>query len=242
MQGDLPVAGELEGEMTFDVEHSGPEAVLAANGITAPDGSAPPLAPEVRILADPVWPFEALLQGQGGSADVSFTVTERGLVTDAIVDRATAPEFGAALRAAVETWAFEPTRDHGEAVMVHLRRHGGFRPLSADEVRLLQALREGTVGSAKGLDGKLVPVFRMTQVYPAALKLDGRPAGTAMIEFVIDREGRARLPRIVSATREEFGWAAATAAAQWVFQPPMRGGQPVDVKVRVPFNFAAPEE
>lgn len=77
--------------------------------------------------------------------------------------------------------------------------------------------------------------------YPPALKQGDKPAGTAMIEIVIDREGRARLPRIVSATREEFGWAAATAAAQWVFQPPMRGGHAVDVKVRVPFEFTAPE-
>jgi TonB family protein len=61
-----------------------------------------------------------------------------------------------------------------------------------------------------------------------------------VIDFVIDRDGRARLPQIISATSEEFGWAAATAVAQWVFRPPLRGGQPVDIKVRIPFSFKAP--
>ena len=48
------------------------------------------------------------------------------------------------------------------------------------------------------------------------------------------------LPRIVTATQPEFGWAAATAITQWVFKAPYRGGEPVDVKVRIPFRFVAP--
>jgi hypothetical protein len=48
------------------------------------------------------------------------------------------------------------------------------------------------------------------------------------------------LPRIVTATQPEFGWSAATAITQWVFKAPHRGGEPVDVKVRIPFRFVAP--
>jgi outer membrane biosynthesis protein TonB len=44
----------------------------------------------------------------------------------------------------------------------------------------------------------------------------------------------------VSATNAEFGWSAATAVSQWVFKAPLRGGQPVDVKVRIPFDFKSP--
>ena len=72
-----------------------------------------------------------------------------------------------------------------------------------------------------------------------ALRAEG-PTGSAEIEFIIDREGRARLPRIVSASREEFGWAAATAIAQWVFDPPKKNGQPVDTRVRIPVSFTPP--
>ena len=34
--------------------------------------------------------------------------------------------------------------------------------------------------------------------------------------------------------------AAATAVAQWVFTAPRRDGEPLDVMVQVPFDFAAP--
>jgi hypothetical protein len=47
------------------------------------------------------------------------------------------------------------------------------------------------------------------------------------------------LPRIVSASAPPFGWAAVTAAAQWEFSPPRKGGQPVDARMRVPVDFPA---
>jgi len=62
-----------------------------------------------------------------------------------------------------------------------------------------------------------------------------------MIEFIIDRDGRCRLPRVVSASQPEFGWAAAAAINQWVFAPPTKGGQPVDVKVNIPVDFPPPK-
>ncbi len=56
----------------------------------------------------------------------------------------------------------------------------------------------------------------------------------------IDRAGRAQLPRVVSTTREDFGWAAATAVARWQFTPPTKDGKPVDVKARVPVSYTPP--
>jgi TonB family protein len=61
--------------------------------------------------------------------------------------------------------------------------------------------------------------------------------GEAEVEFVIDRHGRVRLPRVVRATEEAFGWAAATAVSQWVFEAPTKGGEPAEVVVRVPVGF-----
>jgi len=67
----------------------------------------------------------------------------------------------------------------------------------------------------------------------------GGPAGSALLEITIARDGRVRLTRIVSATQEAFGWSAATAFSQWVFAAPSRGGHAVDGRVQVPVNFAA---
>ncbi len=74
-------------------------------------------------------------------------------------------------------------------------------------------------------------------LYPMSL-IEGRPAGSAVIECIIDRRGRVCLPRIISASEQAFGWSAATAMVRFV--PPKAKGKPVDVKVRIPFNFAAP--
>jgi len=106
--------------------------------------------------------------------------------------------------------------------------------------RLLKVDRAGKIGNGVALDAKLVPRYRVSPMYPTALKKNGRPSGQAVIEFVIDRDGRARLPRIVSASDEQFGWAAATAVSQWVFDMPRRNGQPVDVRVKIPFQFKVP--
>jgi TonB family protein len=106
---------------------------------------------------------------------------------------------------------------------------------------LVNRARAGSIGAPQGLDEKLTPILRVPPVYPAALKAAGGPKGEAEIEFVIARDGRARLPKIVSASHEEFGWAAATAVAQWVFKAPQREGRPVDVRVSIPISFASPQ-
>lgn len=244
MQGDLAIPDRVEGSVTFDSPAGKPEEVLAANAITAPDGKPPAVTPEPLVVADPVWPLDALLKGEGGSATVEFTVTETGFVRDLKVRAASQPAFGQALEAALEGWHFSRPFVEDHAVTVPLVKRVDFKAIPADAtdksdpvVRLVQALRHNEVGGPKGLDARLVPIYRVPPVYPLALRGQNAPAGQAMIEFVIDREGRARLPRIVSASREEFGWAAATAVNQWIFQPPHRGGAPVDVKVRIPFDF-----
>ncbi len=71
--------------------------------------------------------------------------------------------------------------------------------------RLVAAMRAGEIGGARRLDEKITPIHRVAPRYPQGLRIDGAPAGRAEVEFVIEREGRARLPRVVQATHEEFG-------------------------------------
>lgn len=250
-QGDLAVASDLMGEMSFDAIGGNRAEVLSANGVTAPDGAEPSLRPQLVQMTDAVWPYELLLEGGGGEAVVEFTVTTSGTVEGLKPRSATQPELARAALAALEDWRFRPAIRDGRTVAVPLVKKFEFvavpKVTAKDGVvadgwtDLVQRARAGTITAAVGLDEKLTPLYRVPPPYPAALKAAGGPKGEAMIEFVIARDGRARLPRIVSATHEEFGWAAATAVAQWVFKAPLRGGQPVDVKVSIPMNFAAPE-
>lgn len=250
MEGDLPVASESAGQFDFGDVFVKRAEILTANGITAPDGSPPSIAPEPLWVADPVWPLDDLLAGKSGSAKVQFTVTESGNVTDLQVLEASAPQYGRAVVAALQGWQFSRPTDGTQNQRVTLVKSVTFKAVPLDApvtvsdpfARVVVAMRHGEIGSAHGLDQRLTPLYRLPPLYPAALKQEGSPQGEALIEFVIDREGRARLPRIVEASREEFGWAAATAVSQWVFAPPTRHGQPVDVRVRIPIGFAAPQE
>jgi TonB family protein len=246
MQGDLAVIAPVDGRMSFTSIASKPDEIYLANGLASVDGTAADVTPDLIVVTDPVWPIDALLKGEGGSATVDFKVNETGTVSEVHVREATNADFGAALVAATETWLFDRPINNGRAVSITLSRKAEFPAIGAegDEnnpvVRLVRASRRGEVGGAKGLDGKLTPLYRVRPEYPKSLKSTGTPAGHAEIEFIVDRTGRARLLRVTAASQPEFGWAAATAVSQWIFQPPHRGGQAVDVKVKIPISFAPP--
>lgn len=218
--------------------------VLAANHLAVAMEEKPDMLPELQILIQPVYPQARLLAGESGEATVEFTVNDRAKIIDVTLISASEPEYGAALLAAVETWQFFPGMNEDASIPIRLRVTYPFVPPVGGPVgRLVEAIQLGGAGisGAKGLDRPLNPIWRLAPTYPASLKAE-RPAGQAKIEFVVDEGGRVRLPRVASASHEAFGWAAATALSQWVFAPPMRDGQPVDVRVCIPVNFTPPTE
>jgi TonB family protein len=242
-QGLVPLkSGPTQAQMEFQSLGADRTELLAANQITVVESEKFAIPPRPSVLPEPVYPLGRLLAGTPGTATVGFTVTGMGKTTAILVQEASQPEFGAALVAAVEAWGFEPALIADQPTEAALVVKYRFTPQAGGEVnRLLLALRPDGVGvnGPGGLDQRLRPLWRVAPVYPQSLVVE-RPAGQAVIEFVVDREGRARLPRVKSASRDEFGWAAAMAVSQWVFAPPRRGGEPVDVKVGIPFEFTAP--
>ncbi len=240
-QGPIPVVSSKKSPMHFFVEgdQAKPEDVLTANGITGLTAAGVTKAPEPLMMFAPVYPRARAAAGESGEAEVEFVIRADGRTEYVNVMSASQPEFGAALVAAVETWEFRPAVKSGEHVALTLRVHQRFAlNETGDEPRVANALAAG-IASAKGLDRPLAPLWRIGPRYPAAL-LAEKPTGEAMIEFIIDRTGRARLPLVSSATHEAFGWAAATAISQWVFEPPMRNGEAVDVRVSIPVSFSPP--
>ncbi len=74
--------------------------------------------------------------------------------------------------------------------------------------------------------------------FPAALK--GQVGdGVALVKYFVDREGRARVPVVVSATAPEFATAALAAVKQWRFDPPRLDGKPVIALETHTFRFTA---
>jgi TonB family protein len=247
MQGDVPMGADVDGILRFDLTQGSAGGALAANGFSGPDGQPPAADVEPFVVVDPVYPFDALVRGTRGSATVLFTVDAKGNPANVRVGAADDPDFGKALVAATEMSVFTPPSADGHPAAVPLMRKVDFPMVPAtpsDEadplVALLADFQAGKIGGGKGLDGPLTPVYSAAPAYPARLRPLGFPGGDAVIQFVIDKDGRVRLPRVVSATNEDFGWAAATAAAQWVFEVPRHNGRAVPVKVQVPFHFKSP--
>ncbi len=248
MQGDLPVAYPLAGVMTFDRIGVEREEILAANAISMVDAPLPDVPPEPVVWMDSVQPFEELMEGRAGWAVVEFTVSARGAVLDPKLVEASAPACGHALLAALAYGQFMPGANEGRRQSVRLQSRVEFEAVPPGEEnpeiewqRVLGALRRKEVGSARGLDERITPLLQVPAIYPVGLTGAERRSGEAEIEVIIDRTGRVRLPKIFSASHEAFGWAAATAISLWVFKPPMREGEPVDVRVRVPFEFTPPD-
>jgi TonB family protein len=202
------------------------------------------VAPKPKGVLYPAYPFELLMAKTGGKAEVAFLVGADGRVAEIKVIKADRPEFGEALSAAVAAFEFVPALKAGKPTVAMFRMEhefdaGGWngRP-SSDDLDMVALLRKHPerIAEPKSLDTPLKPISRRAPIFPATAQAD---SGEALIEVVIDRDGRARLPKIVSATEPALGYAAAQAAGDWRFEEPKVGGKPVVVRARVPFKFGA---
>lgn len=202
-------------------------------------------APQVLVQRDPVYPFELLKTGTSGTASVVFLIDPTGRPRRVEVKESTQPEFGAAAVAAIAAWRFTPAKKDGKPTwtMLATKQVFDFRDEVGDStVALWRDLSQRPSPVAEGfgeLDAHPAGRYQPGPVLPDEVLASKVPA-EAVIECVIDRNGRVQLPRVISATRPDFGAAAAQAVASWQFAPPLKGGKPVAVKVRVPLGYEPP--
>ena len=199
------------------------------------------LAGAVEIV-DPAYPYERMLAGEEGYAVVKFTLTSEGKVESSMLLEASHPDFGGALVAAVESWQFKPEAA-GESGAVREYRHDfvlNQTPYASR--RLIAGVRAGEVvsNSSAGLDAKPKILARPGLAYPTAFYSE-KVSGSAEVEFIVDRVGLAQLPRVLKATKPEFGWAAVTLVNGMRFNPITRGGKPAELRVRLPVQFTPPK-
>jgi TonB family protein len=201
-------------------------------------------APKLIGSARPVYPYAALAARKEGRAVVTYLVDERGHIARAEVKEATTPEFGQALLAAIARFTYQPAIKDGHPSLALLsfeqefNRNEEYGLVSDADLDLLyrEQKKRQTIVGARELDHRLNPISRQPPVFP--VQLEGRVnEGEATIEFLIDEDGRARLPRILSATNDAFGYAASQAVARWRFEEPTHGGRPVVTRAVIPIKF-----
>jgi TonB family protein len=250
-QGTLAIADRKESVLpfTYDAALAPDErTVWQVNGLSAvapADGSAAPNLPPILVLPEPVYPMAELLAGHSGDAEVTFTVNEQGIPETVTLDSASSPEFGKALVAATELSIFDSALKDGHSVNVTMHRAYHFAPPAENpetgesgEIKVERELRAGqAIRTAKGLDHPLRPIWQMAPRIPIAEAKTEHPNAKAQIEVIIDEDGRVRAPKVVSASSDALGYAAATAVAQWCFDPPTRNGEATQVRVIVPLVF-----
>lgn len=217
-------------------------SVWAASGSTTADEISQNDAKGRRQI-NPVYPYEMIVQGKSGWADTQFIIDYTGRPLFTTTSSASDRTFAKAAVAMVEANEFSPTRKNKRPLMTPATERfvfAGEASLDDGARRVLAELRKDkpAIYDVSELDDRPKALKQDSPVYPRALKDDGL-TGQAEIEFVIDSEGRALFPRIVSASQEDFGWAAAAAVAQWRFMPPSKNGHKVDARVTVPVLFDA---
>lgn len=240
-----PVAARVRQTLSFDLE----PGFRSVNPFTAPSRASAEtpeefrydVAPEVDLMVQPVYPRELAIADVAGSAEVKFVVDIAGRPALIQIEKASHPDFGASLAAAVEAWRFAPARKSGKpcpAILAY--RHEFKRSDNAAGKRVLAVLRKDGEAGFAGLaqiDHKPSPLFRAPPVYPESLRAANRE-GAVTVRFVIDEEGVPRFPVAVDATDPALGWAAVTAVQRQRYSPAGKGGKPVAVWAMLPIRFS----
>lgn len=212
-------------------------SLFAAPADDAPAGLH---ATPVRTLV-PVYPYDELIQGHTGWAEVSFSVEYSGRPILASPVGSSGRAFAKSLLAEVESTEYMPPRRNGDPLFSIAKERYEFKgeaALDPNAKRVLAELRKPkpAIVPADQLDKRPNAIRHDPPVYPYAAYSDGL-SGRAEIEVVIDPDGRVLFPHILSATHEDFGWAAASAVSRWKFEPPTRKGEKVDARLTIPFTF-----
>ncbi len=86
-----------------------------------------------------------------------------------------------------------------------------------------------------------VTIKRVAPIHPPEM-LKNLINGRAVVECLITESGAVRELKTISASKPEFGQAAEEAVQQWEFQPGEKAGQPVAVRLQIPFEFTLTTE
>jgi TonB family protein len=210
-----------------------------------PDDERYDVAPEIRVVSLPAYPYALLMDRVTGSAKVSVTLDQLGMVKDVKVAEATHPEFGAATKAMMQNWDFSPALKAGKPISTQFRFEHQFQFNQRDNGigdETLQAIRyvksyPNEIYEIGALDVKPKTLYQPEASDPRVLSANANTIDTVQIEFIIDREGGVQLPRIVSATNMDLAWSVATVLQRWLFEVPKVKGTAVFARKEMLFEF-----
>jgi TonB family protein len=240
----VPVNTYMQIPITFELDGGGRDAYEVDRPSKKqtekmPEGLRYDTPPKPRGVIQPVYPH-ALYAGKAprGSATLSMLINSKGRVIMTQVIEATHPEFGGSGKAAVEHFEFKPATLKGAPVAGVLKIKFDFDPDYEDRsLYSMEAKKSGRITPASKLDSVPKVISQRKPVFPLEIP-DSVDRGQTVVEFLIDEEGKVRLPRIKSADDPAFGYAAVQTIAHWLFEAPRTGGKKTIARVQVPVSFS----
>jgi TonB family protein len=185
-----------------------------------------------------------------GTADIVINVDADGKLADWLVVSYTDEAFADEAVRVLKEWKYEPARSNGVAVGSLLDLAFEFRAhLKVIETNASDPYH-GRIASVLGprvthllcpahdLDRPVTPLQTVAPPSAQALGRAAAAGGRVVVRFYVDREGRPRMPVIVSATEPGLAQAAVDALSQWRFEPPTLAGRPVAVRAEEEFVFS----
>jgi TonB family protein len=204
-------------------------------GINQTEPANYPLAPEVQIYTE-------------GRASFLITVDAGGNLVDVLPVSYSDPAFAESARYALGKWTYEPARLDGRPVSATKEvdfnfERRGIVVVSQNVGQFVDGLfrrhfpnsTSYRAYSIREIDGKLNAVHVVSPQYTAAVAR--RASGTVTLAYYVDEQGRVRMPLTVNDADPELADLAVEAVRQWRFDPPMRNGQPVLVRVSQSIRF-----
>ena len=143
----------------------------------------------------------------------------------------------------IDSYLFNPATKAGLPVSALLSKEQVFDTngsegfISPGTQQMLDNLKSNiTIYHTKDLDNKPKILFQVNPIYPGNLRAD-RVTGKALIRYFIDADGRVQLPEIVTATNDDFAWAALTAVSHWRFESPLKEANKVIILTETLIRF-----
>ena len=81
-----------------------------------------------------------------------------------------------------------------------------------------------------------VPIYKARRVYPESARRDSLQ-GTVLVEAVVDQSGHVQDAKVKTGIRDDLDNAAISCIRQWVFNPALQKGKPVNCTIVMPFHF-----
>jgi len=213
---------------------------FALTSVARADSLSDQLPKNVLSYERPSYPLELKAASvTDGYATLAFVVRSDGGIDDAVVLEASHPAFGESVLEVLPMWRFESAAagalPRREVLRFEFKQTDGVVSLShRDAAKAAFPLEERTPIRTVSWTNLATPPERLSTL-PPTVKATG--TGNVAVSYIIDTQGKVRVPAVVNATRPDLGMAALAAVKQWQFSPPMHDGLPVLVEDTRSFTF-----